>query len=523
MLLGLPALIGVAANGLLSTYVESIMPILLALIILIVIQAGLKISRGYILAKTQEAVLANITSDMYTHLQQLPVSFFLNRKRGKVMSLITYDAYILSGFICTTLVNIVPLIVTIIGAVILLVIIEPVLAIIVALTVPIYAVVMRLMGRSLNAHAGQVREENAKMFAVLEENVSNILAIKAFATEEREAENFNNQLNIVKALSTKLGGLRSILRPLVQMLISISVIITIWLLSDKLSDNSLTPAQLISFLLYAAIFTQPMSGLIDSWGQLRLTQGALQRFEDVSQIKAENYKDGDVLSNIDGAVEFKNIRFSYPERAEIFKGANLQIRAGETIALVGPNGVGKSTLVNLLMRFFKPDAGQITLDGICLEAINLTSLRANIGYVAQDPILFDTTLLANIKYGSEEASLEAVHDALKLAQLDGLMKNFPQGLQTIIGEGGIRLSGGERQRVALCRALLKSPKVLILDEPTAMFDMRSEKEFVANMQLVSNGRTTIIITHRPESLSLADRIFMISDGLIRPYISEDEA
>ena len=251
-------------------------------------------------------------------------------------------------------------------------------------------------GKRLRDLSANIRDENAQAVALLEENLANITVIKSFTKEEDEAARFEGLLSKIKTLTSEQSRLKAILQPLVQMLISICVIVVIYLLRHRFSDENMGTAEFVSFLIYAAILIRPISTLIVSWGELKHAQGALLRLEQVNHEKTENYQDGRQLSTTDGRIRLSNISYAYPNREQIFQGINLNINSGETIALLGANGAGKSTLVNLILRFIKPDSGDIMLDDIALDKIDLKSLRNHIGFVAQYPLLFDASILSNL-------------------------------------------------------------------------------------------------------------------------------
>jgi len=276
----------------------------------------------------------------------------------------------------------------------------------------------------------------------------------------------------------------------------------------------MAPAEVLSFILYAVIMVRPLSGLIGFWGQLNLAEGSFSRLLDVWDMTPEQYIGGQQVEPIRGQIRFENVTFHYPDRQTVLSDLSLTIEPHEVIALSGPNGAGKSTLIKLLMRFYTPNSGRIALDDKDISLLNLRSLRSAIGWVTQSPLLFEDSLLANLKFGNAHATEGDIQNVIRLAQLGALIDRCQDGLQTRIGEQGVKLSGGEKQRIALARAILKDPKILILDEPTAMFDPDSEAQFIADMTTVCKDRTVILVSHRPLSLTLANRVFRCGfDGL----------
>jgi len=271
----------------------------------------------------------------------------------------------------------------------------------------------------------------------------------------------------------------------------------------------------VSVLLYGMLLTRPVSGLAGIYGSIQMTRGAAERLmEAFSEAPEPDDAGAPPIGPVAGDICFEGVRFGYPGRPLVLKGTDLSIQAGETVAITGENGSGKSTLIHLLMRFADPDAGRIRVDGTDTRAVSIVSLRAQIGLVAQNVLLLNGTVRDNIAYGRPNASAAEIDAAAVAAQARDFIQRLPQGYDTLIGDQGIRLSGGQRQRIALARALLKDPPILVLDEATAMFDPEGEAAFIEECGAVLADRTVILITHRPASLALADRVLRMRHGRI---------
>ena len=289
--------------------------------------------------------------------------------------------------------------------------------------------------------------------------------------------------------------------------------------SDRLASGQSAPSDIFAFLLYAALLTRPIGGLANIYGSYQMASGTLARLETVLEVKPEpGYASGSGVDRLKGSIEFRSVSFSYPERPPVLENVNLSVNPGETVALTGANGAGKSTLVRLLMRFYTPTSGSILIDGQDIASIQLQQLRRQFGYVPQRALLFNGTIAENIAIGASldvsENTRAAIERAARLAQADDFIRELPHGLDTEIGDHGVKLSGGQRQRIALARALFRDPPIFILDEATSMYDLESEAAFVEDCIAALGDRTVLIITHRPASLALADRIMeLTADGI----------
>jgi len=338
-------------------------------------------------------------------------------------------------------------------------------------------------------------------------------AIKTFTRETRESDRYRRQVQHIVHLSAAERRIHAALGPALQFLAAAGLLLVLWLMSTGTEARS--SAETVSFLLYAALLTRPVGALADVYGQARRTRGALERLHEVLTERPEPLlRSGPELPPVRGEIEYREVNFAYPGRPPVLQGLNLRIRAGETIAVTGENGAGKSTLAHLLLRLAEPTAGRILVDGIDIADVTLASLRRQIGVVPQHVLLFNGPVRDNIAYGREDASEAQVEAAARAAQAHEFIAALPQGYDSVIGDEGIRLSGGQRQRLALARALLKDPAILILDEATSQLDPEGERRFVEECRAGFAGRTVILITHRPAALVLADRVVRLEDGVI---------
>jgi len=489
--------------------------VLLAMLGAFALLAVLKFASTYLLDSAADRIVAGLKTRLYDHLQALPLAFYHRRRLGDTLALLTTDVYVLGGFISGTAVAVVPMLVTSAGAVLLMFRIRPDLALLAAVLVPLFFLLMKIAGRRLRPLSVRLQNEEAGAVAIAEENLGMLPAIKTFTREAQESARYRAQIDRILLLSAQQRRIYAALGPLVQFIAAAGIVLVLALASGDLAGERLSPAQLVSFLLYAQLLARPVAGLADLYGSTHGMRGALVRLQQAIGERPEGWgRPGTDLPAVKGDIEFRSVSFAYEGRALALDRLDLRIAAGETLAVVGPNGAGKSTLGHLLMRLYDPAVGQVLIDGVDLGTVSLESLRRQVGVVPQHVLLFHATVRDNIAYGQARPDQAAIEAAARAARAHEFIVDLPNGYDTIVGDRGVRLSGGQQQRLALARALLKDPPILILDEATAMFDPQAEKEFLQTCHDALRRRTVLLITHRPASLAAADRILHMSQGRV---------
>lgn len=515
--LAVPWLAGQLIGGVLDAGSARLPHIVGLLVAALTALALLNIIAAILSAAAAARILADLRIRIHAHIQKLPLSFHDRSRQGDLLSLMTYEAGNLSAFLTGTLATAPSMLLTAGGAVILLFLIDPVIALFVPVMVPIFFIVLRLVGRRLRLIGRKRRKAETMLVITASSHLEMLPAAKAFAVEDLQDRDYARLAEQTRQLDMAQSRANAAIGPVIGLVAAIAAILILVTAGSDFGEGGKSPAELFSFLFYAALLTRPVGSLAEFYGRYQMARGTLSRMQAALRERPEGGREtAGRLERPAGAIEFERVTFAYPGRATVLRDASLAIAPGEIIAVTGENGAGKSTLVSLLLRFYEPTGGRIFIDGNDIAGLPVQEMRRQIGYVPQRALLFNGTVRQNIAYGMPDATDEQLDHAIRLAQASEFIAKLPRGLATEIGDHGVRLSGGQRQRIALARALISDPPILVLDEATSMYDMESEAAFVEACLTALHGRTVILITHRPASLKLADRIVSVRDGAIRP-------
>ncbi|MFQ5435718.1 MAG: ABC transporter ATP-binding protein, partial [Anaerolineae bacterium] len=471
----------------------------LALMVVFIVQAVFSFAHRLSLSFVGERAVADIRIQVFTHLQKLSLSFYADRRTGEFISRITSDVSLLQTAVTDNLVALLRQFLTLIGAVIFLFILNWRLTLVILAGIPIITLTMVWLGRKIRDAAKDVQDSLADAANVAEESISGIRIVKSFTREPYEIGRFTAAVNDTFAAAMRRAKVSATLGPIIGLMAFASITFTLWFGSFEVIQGRLTAGGLVAYLVYTMMVATPIASLAGLYAQFQSALGATERLFGLldSEPEIADAPDAEPLPPVNGRVAFENVNFDYVSSVPVLKEVNFTAEPGQIIALVGPSGAGKSTMANLIPRFYDVAEGAITIDGRDIRTVTLTSLRAQIGIVPQETILFSGTIEANIRYGRLDATQAEIEAAAQAANAhDFILNELSDGYQTAVGERGVKLSGGQRQRIAIARAILKNPRILILDEATSSLDSESEGQVQEALERLMAGRTSFVIAHR---------------------------
>ncbi|HML34114.1 lipid A export permease/ATP-binding protein MsbA [Sporomusa sphaeroides] len=472
--------------------------------------------QNYLMSYIGQKVVIDIREGLYRHFQRLSLSYFEKRQTGSIMSYVTNDVAALQNALVESVIELVTESAVLIGSMAAMFYIHWKLALLTFITMPLVAQAINIFGKRLRTASRVTQERAADITSVLQETISAVRVIKSFVREEYEIGRFNRENYSNFRAQMKTAQISATLTPIIEFLGAIGVTLIIWYGGREVIYGNLSSGALIAFLIYVVNITNPIKRLSRVYSNIQRALAAAQRVFEVLDTEPEikDMPGAKELPRITGRLTFEQVNFSYKPGEMALADVSLTVEPGQMVAIVGPSGAGKTTIANLIPRFYDPMNGRITIDGYDIKTITLASLREQIGIVPQETVLFNGSVYENILYGDLKAGEEAIIAAAKAANAHEFIMGMPEGYNTQIGERGSKLSGGQRQRIAIARAILKDPRVLILDEATSALDTESEKLVQDALDKLMVNRTSFVIAHRLSTVQRADIILVMDKGRI---------
>ncbi len=485
---------------------------------LFLLQAVVNFGQSYLAAAVSERIVARLRKDLFSHLMAQPPGFFARRRVGELSSRLASDAGLIQSILRFGIPELVRQGLFLLGALVLVTIAHPRLTLVTMIAIPPTVVAGWLLGRRVRRLSTGIQDRLADAVSRAEQVFTQITTVQSFTREGWEEERFSTDVNATRDIGLHRAVARALLTGTVSFTAFGAIALVLWEGGRLVLEGALTPGTLVAFLLYAVLIAGAVTSLAGFWGNLQEASGAARRIFGLLDLKVELQEPAEPRSlptPLEGRVRYRDVQFRYgPDLPRVLHGIELEIQPGETVALVGASGAGKSTLAALLPRFYDVEGGAVEVDGIDVREVRLADLRARIGLVPQEPMLFAGTVRENLRYGNPDAGDDEVETAAREAHAHEFISRLPKGYDAVIGERGITLSAGQRQRMAIARVMLKAPTILILDEASSALDAESERLVQDALDRLMEGRTTLVIAHRLSTILRADRILVLDQGEI---------
>ncbi len=468
----------------------------------------------YLMTAAGQSVVMDVRIALYDHMQRMSLKKIYASRVGELMSRITGDVGTLQSLVTSTFIDLMFNLVTFIGMFLFILYINWRLTCLIIAVLPIVGFLMSFASKKLRRAGHNVQEHLADITATAQEAFSAIRVVRSFATEDEELHRFTkaNEENFTALLQAV--SIQGILAGVIEEFLIFALAIVFWYGGLEVLEGSLTPGELISFIGYIAFMVQPIRSIMNQMSAIQTGMASAERVFDMLQVPIEHTHDNEGINpgRISGKIKFENVFFSYDKEQEILHDINLDIKPGEKIAIVGSTGSGKSTIVDLIPRFYDPTQGRVLIDGHDVRELSLKELRRQIGIVPQECVLMKGSIAFNIAYGLENPDMNRIIEAAEIADIREFIESLPEKYDTEVGERGVTLSGGQRQRIAIARAVIRDPRILILDEATSSLDIAVERQVQKAISRAANGRTSIMIAHRLTTVRRADRILVLEGG-----------
>ncbi|WP_018467118.1 ABC transporter ATP-binding protein [Calidithermus timidus] len=489
------------------------------LFVLLGVFAGQAVFSGvqsYLVARAGEGVVADLRKSLYAHLLTLSPRFFERNKTGDITSRLTSDIATVQAVVSSTLVQLFTQPLVLVSTLLILFLTNWKLTALILAVVPVVILAAIFLGRMIRRVSKEFQDRVAEANARAEETLSGIRVVQSFTAEGLEAKRYSELIGNSFRVALRRALLGAVLNPVVFFAIFAALGLVLWYGGRLVVLKEISPGQLFTFVLYTFNIAATVGTFTGIFTQIQSALGASSRIFELLDERPDLVEavQPRPLERVQGWVRFQDVRFGYGERGEVLRGVSLEARPGQVVAIVGPSGAGKSTLVALIPRFYDVTGGSIAIDGLDVREVALRELRSHIGIVPQETLLFSGSIAENIGYGRPGASEAEIVAAAKAANAHDFISAFPEGYGTLVGERGVRLSGGQRQRIAIARALLKDPRILILDEATSSLDSESEMLVQEALETLMRGRTTFVIAHRLSTVRRADVIVVLEAGRV---------
>ena len=504
---------------------ESLLLLLIAMVIVYTLQAAFTYFQSLFSAKLSQEMIVKLRNDLFGHISKLPISYVDTHQHGDIMSRMTNDVDKISTTISSSISSLFSGILTIVGVLAITLYLNWFLTLVSMASVVLTIIVVKYLSKAMRKYFKKQQDLLGILNGHSEETITGYKTVIAYSQEKEAMDKFNKISTDLKNVGIKSQILGGVMGPLMNIINNIGFLIVCGVGGYLAATSStlggwgivgytITISTLSKFILYSKKFSRPINEIANLWSQVQSSMAAAERVFEIMDLPLEVDEGTKHMTNIKGNIKFENIHFSYVEGEEVLKGFNLSVKPGQKIAIVGATGSGKTTVVNLLMRFYDPQEGEITIDGININDIPKQELRKNISIVLQDAVLFETTIRENIKYGNENASDEEVKNSAEMSNASYFIERLPQKYETYLSESGSNLSQGQKQLLTIARTILADPKILILDEATSSVDTRTEKNIQDAMVKLMKNRTSLIIAHRLSTIQDADIIIVVGDGKV---------